>query len=212
MVRPPGRSACGKEALSRATRRPRFARYALTWPRSTRLTLPRFAIGTSRARSGCASRRTRPNASRRSTSPGRRTLTRTPSRAWTLTPPALRRGRVVSSTRTRWSPGSAPRGGVTRTVTTAVAPARSDRRVGTTPSHVLAAVFPSAVRRVTSTTTRSVPSFRNLSVLALGPDRETLAGETDSCTRGGPASAADDVAASEEARAAASNNGGLNAR
>jgi hypothetical protein len=155
--------------------RPRRSSDAVTRPRSGTVTLPRFAIEMN-IHPASRSRSTRrwPNVSCNRMRPGTRSLTRTPSRTCTFTRPA-RSGRVVNRTRVRWSPGSARGGRRTPSVTIALSPERSERRAGTIRSHV---------RGVTSTTTRSAPSFRTRILLEPGTVSASCAGETESATRG----------------------------
>jgi len=147
------------------------------------VTLPPLAMDTNISRL----RTTRPpSVSRCRTRPGTTALTRTPRRTFTLTRPPPS-GRVVSKTTTWWSPGSACRGCSARRVSIALAPERSNKRVGTMSSH-FAGACPPTVRRVASTATCSAPSFRTLIALAPGTARTSRAGETDSATRGRTAS------------------------
>ncbi len=94
-----------------ACARPRAATRSDTRPRSSvSVTLPRLLTPSSRIRAPRTRRTRRPRrASRRTTRPGARTTTTTPILIRTTTP-ARRRGRVVSSTRASWSPGSARAG------------------------------------------------------------------------------------------------------
>jgi hypothetical protein len=152
------------------------------------VTLPRFATGTNKCVARARRTRSPPNVRRRTMRPGTRILIRTPRRACTLMPPP-RSGRVVRRTKTGWSPGSAPRGRLTRSVKIRLSPELSDRRAGAIWSHVFAAGCGPTARRVTSTTTRSAPSFRTLRLLELGAISASSAGATESATRGRATSA-----------------------
>jgi hypothetical protein len=210
----PGRSARRARGLRRVSCLPRRTSDAVTWPRSGTVTLPRFATETNMTRA-CRPRWTRrpPNVMWRTMRPGTRMVMRTPRRTRTLTRPP-RSGRVVSRTRTGWSPGSARRGGLTRSVKIALSPERSSKRAGTIWSHVFAAGCRPTVRRVTTTTTRSAPSFRSLILLAPGAASVSLAGETESATRGRSALApsAEGAGASRSTVKPASARAGLTGR
>jgi hypothetical protein len=163
----------------RATRRPRRNNEAVTCPRSGTVTVPRLTTGTTMNRKPRLRwTRTPPSARRRTTLPGIRTLTRSPSlsRRETRLPCW---GRVVSRTSTWWSPGSASRPALARSVRTALLPGPTSKRSGEIWSHLLA-----TVRRRTSTTTCSAPSFRTLILLDPGAASASRAGETERATRG----------------------------
>ena len=178
-MRAPGARAGRAVTRNRATRSPWRNNDAVTCPRSWTVTLPRLTTGTKMSREPRARwTRTPPNARRRTILPGIRTMTRTPSlsRRATRLPCC---GRVASRTSTRWSPGSASRRASTRSVKTALLPGPRSKRSGETRSHLV-----TTVRRRTSTTTCSAPSFRTLILLEPGAVRASRAGETERATRG----------------------------
>jgi hypothetical protein len=129
-------AACGSRSRSsgRSRARTRAPRRIVTRThgRLTRsVTFPRLATrSSSRRRRTC----TPTTANRRTIFPGARTTTTTPSRMRTASP-APASGRVVSSTSSEWSPGSAPRGTRAEIATEAVAPGAIASRAGRTLSH-----------------------------------------------------------------------------
>jgi hypothetical protein len=212
---------CGRIRRSGVRRRARIRprRWSQTkaqLPPIVSATLPRLARSTPTIRDLPARRaRIRRTATRCTTLPGARTTTTTPSRTRTGRPRGVG-DRVVRSTSSEWSPGSARDGMCDETVTVAFAPGARESCRGLTASQV---VRRAATRgrprrssakpaRATSTTTGSAPEFVTVSGALADPESPTCAGDAISATRGPAAPAPAEAARTDTAmRAAASLTG-----